>query len=211
MSTKVSELPSESLPTATDYVVLLDTETNTLKKVLVSELLADNGLIGVGGLADSAVMTAKINDSAVTSEKLSTTIAFRAYGSSAQNSGAGAFAAMTFPTEVYDYGADFASNEFTAPVNGLYHFNARTHTTGTPTRFIIALYVNPAGAGYAEHTRGSDWAHTTGEAGTSALVSADIPLNSGDKVKAYCYGNVAVALNTASTTTYFCGHLVGRV
>lgn len=55
MGVKASQLPADSAPTGTDYLILLDTETNTLKKVLVSDLFSQ-GLIGASGLANSAVL-----------------------------------------------------------------------------------------------------------------------------------------------------------
>lgn len=39
---KVSQLPQDTLPTTTDYIMVLDTETMTLKKVLVSDLVPTN-------------------------------------------------------------------------------------------------------------------------------------------------------------------------
>lgn len=37
---KTSQLPADSLPSGTDYVIALDTETNTVKKVLLSDIVA---------------------------------------------------------------------------------------------------------------------------------------------------------------------------
>jgi hypothetical protein len=65
MSKKVSELPTDTTPTGTDYVVVLDVETNTLKRVKISDLFSQ-ALIGSTGLADLAVSTAKIATNAVT-------------------------------------------------------------------------------------------------------------------------------------------------
>jgi hypothetical protein len=67
---KISNLPILTAPDGTDYIVVLDTSTMTTKKVVLSDLLANNALVGTSGLADSAVSTAKIADDAVTDAKL---------------------------------------------------------------------------------------------------------------------------------------------
>lgn len=135
--------------------------------------------------------------------------AFRAYHNTTQTSGNATFAAMSFNTEDYDEGSDFASSEFTAPADGIYHFDARAHVSGAHSRFLISLYKD-TGGGYSETARGVDHAATSSSqaSGTGANVSADLKLNSGDKIRVYSFGSSALTIASGSATTYFSGHLV---
>jgi hypothetical protein len=58
---KVSGLPADSAPTASDYLLTLDSETSTTKKTLISALFGNiTGLIGTTALAPNAVTAAKL-------------------------------------------------------------------------------------------------------------------------------------------------------
>lgn len=143
-----------------------------------------------------------------TSEKLSSTIAFRAYHNTTQSSGNATFAATSFNTESYDLGADFASSEFVVPVSGVYHFDARVHTTSSNTRLIISLFKD-TGSGYAEAARGVDHSGTGGAAGQGSIVSSDLKLSAGDKIKVYSFGDSSLNLSGGTEAAYFSGHFIG--
>ena len=52
---------------------------------------------------------------------------------------------ITFEHEVFDIGGNFASNKFTAPIAGIYHFNSLIRAvanSGTMDYFIMYLYKN---------------------------------------------------------------------
>lgn len=146
----------------------------------------------------------------ITLEKLNASVAFLATHNASQNSGNGSFAAMSFNTEVFDYGGDFASSEFVAPVDGVYHFEARTHAgDGSITRAILSLYVN-RGSGYAEECRGTDYAATLG-AGTGVVVTGLLQLDAGDSVKVYSFYSATKSLLADIPSTHFSGFLVGEI
>lgn len=133
--------------------------------------------------------------------------AFSAYHNTTQNTGNGADAAMSFNTEEYDHGSNFASSAFTAPVNGIYHFDALFRVNAAYSTLRITLYVD-TGGGYAEVRRFNMYAGTT--AGQSAAISADLSLSSGDKVKVYSQANSALAIGPDATGNYFSGHLIRK-
>jgi len=145
----------------------------------------------------------------VTSEKLTATIAFRAYASGSTTLTDNAAVKILFATESYDYGSDFASSTFTAPVAGVYHFDAIVYYATAVTTPVIAntwIYVNGAAV-----VTGPDFS-TTGNAPIYG-VSGDILLAANDTVEIYHLQNSAGAEATAtgSDKTWFSGHLVGKV
>lgn len=55
--------------------------------------------------------------------------------------GGGTTHAMVWGTEVYDFGGNFATNTFTAPVRGLYHFETQIEITGFDAA-VVEVTVN---------------------------------------------------------------------
>ncbi len=75
------------------------------------------------------------------------TVAFSATSSVAQGWAGTAYVKVIFPTEEYDESANFvegATSEFTAPMAGIYHFDASVAFQGpnNNSRFDIAFFVN---------------------------------------------------------------------
>ena len=162
-----------------------------------------NGNIEANNLAANAVTTAKIADGAVTSEKLSATVAFRGRFTAAQNITAG-FGKILFAVEDYDYGSNYASSRFTAPKDGLYNFSSRFHVNGGGgSTLIITLYKNGT-----EIARGQDNRFSF-NAGTSVSVNTDIELLATDYVEIFGSASGTIALDASATTNYFTGRLVG--
>ena len=135
---------------------------------------------------------------------------FRAYASVAVTITSGTPLKITFGTEEYDYGANFASSTYTAPVNGVYHFDAGfTFNTavGANTDARAFLYKNGALAISGQTSAGAL------AADASLNVSGDILLTAGQTVDVYgVYTASATELTSTGTTkTWFSGHLVHKL
>lgn len=110
---------------------------------------------------------------------------------------------VTFDTEEFDDGGNFATNAFTAPVAGLYHFDAHARFaayTSTGTYCWFALYVN-----------GNNRKTTTGLTSTGVFglqISADLKLAAGDVVKVYYSGPTLTTTDPFVMNTWFTGHKV---
>lgn len=71
--------------------------------------------------------------------------AFRAISASNQAIGSGTAANITFGTEVFDFGGNFAASTYTVPVDGLYWFYAEVNYNPTATvddRGLLQIQVN---------------------------------------------------------------------
>lgn len=190
------------------YIILARVLVGTGVTQITSGNVTDLRVLAGPVVPDGSIDGSKLTDGTVDSEKLNTTIAFRATHSTAQSTASNAFQAMAFDSEVYDYGANYAANEFTAPVAGLYIFIARAYTTSANSRFLLSLYKN-TGSGYAEDSRGVDHAGSGGTSGQGSEVVAHIPLQVGDKVKVYSFGNTTLSMPGTPAELYFSGHLIG--
>jgi len=141
---------------------------------------------------------------------------FRAYPSamSAGVTGTGTPATVAFNTEEFDNGSNFASNTFTAPVSGVYIFNANLQLdaiTGT-TGSYLSLYVNSTTDYYMTQTD-----FTPGqEVGASAQYivngSQILELSAGDTVVVRILGTGQGADSTrvvgGNNVSWFCGSLL---
>lgn len=118
------------------------------------------------------------------------------------------FTKVLVASEIYDYNSNFASSTYTAPVAGVYHFDAAFQigsTIATPVSMIASFYVNGS-----ESTRGAVVLPGAGNFGTS--ISADILLAANDTVDFYALQNSAGDETTVASAvnTWFSGHLVHR-
>lgn len=170
------------------------------------EALADGS-----GLNDLAVTTAKIDDGAITSEKLSSTVSFKAYHTGSQSLTAGSYGVIQFNTEVYDTGSDFNTTtyKFVAPVAGIYHFDGRLNWTAMGAQdWASALYKNGSVIAYGDYMSGA-----ADEGGNSSTgVSTDLKLAANDEVQLFGYVQTSARTVKADVTLcYFSGHLVGAV
>lgn len=140
--------------------------------------------------------------------------AFLAYNSSsdANQTGNGATATVDFDTEVYDQGANFAADTFTAPHTGIYHFDAvvcLTDLTVAMSSFQIALVTT----GRTFHSISNVHVETAGDLYTLHL-SVDAPMTAGDTAIVQVRitggaGDTADILGGASPyNTYFSGRMV---
>lgn len=119
-------------------------------------------------------------------------------------------AKLFFTAEEFDLGGDFnlTTSEFTAPVKGVYHFDAFTYWNGhTNGVGYVAITLKRNGSIYAT-TREPAF---TGE-GTSNTIGVNILLNSGDKITCFAYQNSGVpqTLFQDGRLVKFSGYLVSR-
>lgn len=203
LTNKVLTSPTINTATIVNPTVTVDT---------MSEYTAANG-ITIDGLnvkdgklnTNDSVVTANITNDAVTPAKWTNPYAFGAYSTAAQNSGNGAFAKVLYATEVYDYNSNYASSTYTAPIAGVYHFDANIRTAAANTIFIISLFKNGA-----EYRRGMDSRQASVSA-QGAVLSTDVLLAANDTVEIYSFANASLALTTAEAEMYFNGHLVSPI
>lgn len=179
-------------------------QDGTLKAgaVDVAAVLATD-VVETAKIKDLNVTTAKIAAGAVTSEKLTSTVAFGA--TSTQSVADGATNITTY-TEVFDTGSDFnhTTGLFTAPADGVYHFNASSGITDDNTRVYTYIYKNSA----VQIAFGTGW----GEAANhdpNASVSVTTSLTAGDTVYMAHYHESGGT--QALSSSGFSGFLVGKV
>lgn len=131
---------------------------------------------------------------------------FSVYRNAAYNWGSGAFAKISFDTEVFDTNNNFASSKYTAPVNGFYQFNARTYTSvgSGGNAYIISIYKN--GVQYAN---GTGNIQGSGTSGFGLALSEFMQLTAGDYIEIYVYGNGNAGV-TGTTGNMFAGFLVSQ-
>ncbi len=97
------------------------------------------------------------------------------------------FTNITWSTTEFNNGGGYASNVFTAPSSGVYHFEAAIVYNPLPSATRIGLYLLVNGANYAGTF---NYASTDF---TSATVNSTLYLNAGDVVKVATYNSGAAA------------------
>jgi len=158
--------------------------------------------------------------------------AFSVYQSAAQDEQAVAtveFTRITFDSELYDIGGNFASNVFTAPVNGIYTFSAKllwdknadsdAGDWDVGERHDISLFKNESSATLSGFTNRVASELKITPALTAKVVmnsiTVDLKLDKGDYIGAYAYQNSGVEQHTYSTNsddwTQFSGRLVTAI
>ncbi len=115
---------------------------------------------------------------------------------------------VNYQTEIYDLGDNYASNVFTAPVDGVYHFDATIRFNNVSNRVFIGLLINGS-PGDTPNYRGND---LSSSALYQLVMSMDLKLEEGDTVRVEAY-SVGATVDTDATfaNSYFSGHLISRV
>lgn len=131
---------------------------------------------------------------------------FRAYASGGTTLTDDTAVKILFATESYDYNSNFASSTYTAPVAGVYSFQAVIHyasAIATPVLVNTWIYVGGVATVTAQ-----DYA-TTGNPPIYGIFG-EILLAANDTVEIYHRQNSAgaEATDTGSVKTWFAGHLV---
>lgn len=211
-STLVDLSTSQTLTNKTLTSPTINTATisnPTLTVDTVSEFTAANGVTIDGlNIKDSklnttdSIVTSNITAGAVTSPKITLSYGFGAYSTTAQNSGAGAFALTNFQVEEFDTNGNFASSTYTAPATGYYCFTWFVNSGAATTTWISSLFKNGV-----EFKRGTDVrvGATTSSSGGCVVV----PITAGNTLDVRTFGNAAIAINVTQATCYFNGYFIG--
>jgi len=159
-------------------------------------------------ILDANVTTAKIADDAVTPAKWTNPYCFRAYATASTTLTDNTAVKVALAAESYDYNNNFASSTYTAPVAGVYHFDANLQigsSVSTGVNCQALIYVNGSVA-----IGGPVFVPTNFGASN---VSGDILLAANDTVDFYFKQDSAGAedVNTGTSATYFSGHLVHAI
>lgn len=186
--------------------LLYASAANTLSKL--ADVATGNALISGGvGVAPSwgkIALTTHISGTlpeANGGTAFTSLVKFHAYKTADQTTAGGSYEQITFPSEEYDTGSNFASNAFTAPVAGKYIFGCSLYC-GTASRIAnIALYKN-----------GSQIKRIAGNGGTRSgdimCGSVTVSLAANDVMTIYSYTDGALAYTGAQTIAYFWGALL---
>lgn len=201
---KIPALPPMTSPADADEVPIEDVSASTTKYLTLVKLKE-----WFQGLT-SWITTAMITDEAVTSEKITSTVAFLARRTTDQTGVVtGTITTMQAATETFDIGSDYDNTTytFTAPYDGVYHFEMTALVDAPGT--LCSGYIRVNGSTVAKN----DITDATASQDRNAPTTITLSLTAGDTVTA------AVAHNAGSNRTitgsvtgscYFSGHLVGR-
>lgn len=182
--------------------------SNISDGAITNQKLADDSVTS-GKIGNGEVKTVNVEDGSITSDKLSSTVAFRAYRTAAFNiTGGGGPEIVPFNLESYDLGSNYSTStyKFTAPYDGIYNFflQYRANDIDANGALVAYLYINGSSAALSSvysAVSTQDWNSSTG---------GDFQLTAGDEVEPWVDCTTTEALSAGATTSFFCGHLVGR-
>ncbi|MES2777708.1 MAG: hypothetical protein V4722_26250 [Bacteroidota bacterium] len=149
-------------------------------------------------------------------------VAFMAYQAMDANVSSNAYGALSALTEVFDEGNDFNNSVFTAPVNGIYHFEASVKwgTNNSSSNYSQTSIEKCDNAGSPCTKLASS--KMNNQTSAQHFLSATVKLVAGDKIKVFVVhtnseGNSrtlegkdpdSAAFTSGNISTYFSGHLV---
>lgn len=186
-------------------VALFDSTTGKLIKRAAGTGIAK---LASGVLSVVATLgTSDIADDAITPAKWTNPYCFRAWDSGGTTLTDGSEVQINLATEDYDVNGNFASSAYTAPINGVYHFDGHVEISGaivTPVFMQARIY-----KGATRIMRGVR--HINTATNSSSLVSGDVLLAAGDVITLKAVQDSAGNETTDTTDnscTYLSGHLV---
>jgi|GEM_PF-1164787 len=141
---------------------------------------------------------------AVTVPGLSSLVAFKVRQTTPQS--VSVLTPITWDNELYDDGSNFASNRFTAPSNGLYHFDATVTINDLDKRDAIQIILR---VGITDIQKA--YAYTgdvSGGADTNAAISTDVKLVAGDQVRVLITAPGGYFTEGDITSTQFSGRKI---
>lgn len=164
------------------------------------------GTLGVTGTAThsgATVLTGAVSGAGYSMGTMSNPYKFSAYNSGNQTIGTSQ-TQVTFNTELYDTGSNYASNAFTAPIAGFYHFDTTIQVSAVASLSATYLEFRVNGSPVKESGASANATTNTGN-----HLSADLQLSANDVVTVYCAGNVSFTCNGGATyLVLFNGHLI---
>lgn len=176
---------------------------NSTGNATLGGTLGVTGNTSLGGnvsVAGTSTLTGAISGAGYSLATISNPCKFSVYNNTSQSIGSSQ-TQVQFNTELYDTGSNFASNAFTAPAAGFYHFDATLQVTATTS--LTATYIELRVNGTIAREVGAAASSTSN---TGAHISADLQLAASDVVTVYCAGNVSfTCAGSASYLTWFNG------
>lgn len=189
----------------------------SLQSNSVSTAKIQDSAITTAKIADANITTAKLADGSIDDSKWRNTVCFSAQRTSTLNLGAATFGKFSCNTILYNVGSGYSNTSdigrFTAPVTGIYQFNARLNASAsTNVRALIELRIN--GSGSAQYPRDADITGPSGTVIRNVNTSRMFFLNAGDYVEAWAWctvaTNIASGAGQPEQGTQFEGYLVTR-
>ncbi len=156
-------------------------------------------------LPANTVTTPAITDASVTPAKWTNPYSFKAIVTTTYNTTPTAMTKLAFNTKSYDYNTNFSTSTsaYTAPVAGVYRFNANFQTGGAATpRMFLTFYKNGT-----EIQRGPDGSFSA----FSASIAGDFLLAATDTMTVYYYVNDTIPVKATLESVSFSGSLVHKV
>lgn len=177
----------------------------TIQTVASTLLTFTGGSDTVANSAISAIYYSKV-DTPQTFPGPANPYKFSVYRNAAANTGNGAFAKVSFDTEVYDTNNNFSGGTYTAPIAGFYQFSSfiEVATVSDQVQISVELWKNGA-----VHKRlGLVSASGAGNhgCGDSVLVQSA----ASDTWEIYAYASSTKAIQVGATSAWFTGHLISR-
>lgn len=194
-SRSTSASTDNGTPPTYGYCIAVVTVANGASSITDANITDSRIRTGANSVPSTALVNAK---------SLYNPYKFSVYRAAAANTGNGAFAKITFDTEVFDTNNNFSAGTYTAPVAGFYQLSASVLINNTVSGVDLAVEVYKNGAGHkrlSEITSSSTLAHSL--SGSVLVESA-----AGDTWDIYVYASTTKALAVDSKWVWFSGFLV---
>lgn len=128
-----------------------------------------------------------------------------------ENIAVGELVTVVLGTEIFDKGGNFATNTFTAPVTGLYQFNACVNLKNLDKgAFNYSLCIVTSNRTYQMQFNTEQLAADVLEHSLTLSVLADMDVGDTAYMAIYATAGSAVQVDIESSYTYFSGYLVQR-